>query len=93
MATRMKAQIHMEDNVVKDDELEKLLEDRQEQKQAASDYRKIDKKAKDKLATVQTPKPFRVGRFIIAEQKVDAKHVEFDSGESTRLSIKTVDGD
>jgi len=93
MATKLKAQIHMEDNIVQNDDLEALLEDRQEKKQSAADYRKVDKKAKEKLATIQTPKPFRIGRFIIAEQKVDAKHVEFESGETVRLSIKTVDGD
>jgi len=93
MATKMKAQIHMEDNIVKDDALEALLEDRQEKKQSASDYRKADKKAKDKIGTIQTAKPFRCGRFIIAESKTEAGHVEFDKSGGTRLTIKTIDGD
>ena len=54
--------------MVDNPELEKLLEERQELKQSVSDYRKADKKAKSEIQKVQTPLPFRIGRFIIGKQ-------------------------
>ena len=46
--TKEKAQIHMEDVIVNDPELESLLEKRQELKEEASKYTKADKEAKNK---------------------------------------------
>ena len=77
--TKTRAQIHMDDNIIRDEELEQLLEDRQ-----------ADKKAKDKIRSMETPTPYRVGRFIIAKQAVAAKSVAFETTESSRLTIKTV---
>lgn len=91
MATKVKAQISMDDRILKDEELENLLEERQELKQSVSDYRKADKKAKAKIATIQTEMPYRVGRFIIGKTVVPEKDVAFTTGESIRINIKTAD--
>ena len=91
MATKVRAQISMDDKVVDNPELEQLLEERQELKQSVSDYHKADKKTKAKIQTVQTPLPYRVGRFIIGKQNVAAKSVAFETGETNRITIKTVD--
>ena len=91
MVAKVKSQISMDDNIVKDDELEKILEERQELKQSASDYKKADKKAKDRIRSIETPTPYRVGRFIISSSIVPAKTVAFDTAEGIRFSIKTAD--
>jgi len=91
MATKVRAQISMDDKVVDNPELEQLLEQRQELKQSVSDFRKADKKAKAKIQAVQTPLPYRVGRFIIGKQVIPAKSVAFETGEADRITIKTVD--
>ena len=91
MATKVRAQISMDDKVVSNLELEKLLEERQELKQSVSNYSKADKKAKAEIQKVQTPLPFRIGRFIIGKQEVAAKSVAFETGKATRITIKTVD--
>jgi len=91
MATKVRAQISMDDRIVKNEELEQILEERQELKQSTSDYRKIDKKAKDKIAKITTELPYRVGRFIIGKQHIEPKSVAFETGETNRITIKTVD--
>jgi len=83
----------MYDNIVEDAELEELLESRQVLKQTVSDYSKADKKAKEKIATIQTAMPYRVGRFLITKQAIAAKQVAFETGEGSRISIKAVDED
>lgn len=93
MASRVKAQIHMDDKIIKDDGLEKLLEKRQELKGSVSEYRQADKKAKEKIQTITTPLPYRVGRFIISKQPVAAKSVAFETEEGTRVNIKAIDED
>jgi len=91
MTTKVKAQISMDDRIVKDEELEKILEGRQELKQSVSDYHKADKKAKDKIAKITTEMPYRVGRFIIGKQHIEPKSVAFETGETNRITIKPVD--
>jgi hypothetical protein len=93
MAAKVKAQISMEDNIVDNPELLKLLEDRQEKKQSASEYRKADKAARDAISKITTPMPYRVGKFIISKQEVAAKTVEFETGATERIAIKTIDGE
>lgn len=88
--TKTRAQIHFDDNIIEDRELEEMLEERQELKESVSAYRKADKKAKDKIPTITAPTPFRVGRFIIAKQAVAAKSVSFDTTESSRFTIKII---
>lgn len=93
MATKTKAQIHMDDKILDNPELLRLLEDRQELKRGVSEYRAMDKKAKAMIATIQTPTPYRVGRFIISIQSVSAKSVSFDTAAGSHFTIKTIDED
>lgn len=88
MVTKARAQIHMDDTIIEDAELEKLLEGRQELKESVSAYRQADKKAKAKIATIVMPTPYRVGRFVISKQPVAAKSVAFDTEECSRVTIK-----
>jgi len=94
MVTKTKArpQIHMDDTIVENPELEKLLEERQALKESVASYRKADKAAKDKIRSLETPTPYRVGRFIISKQAVPAKSVAFETTEGSRFTIKTIDG-
>jgi len=91
MATRVKSQIRFDDTILENPELEGLLEERQALKQSAKDYRGADKKAKDKIQTIETPLPYRVGRFIISRRDIPAKSVSFDTEAGTRVNIKAVD--
>ena len=91
MATKLKAQIGMDDRIVKDDELEELLETRQSLKEGISQFRKADQEARKKIGTVTVEMPFRCGRFIIAESMTQPGHVEFDKAGGSRLQIKTAD--
>ena len=94
MVTKTKArpQIHMDDKIVEDAELERLLEERQALKESVSSYRKADQAAKDKIRSMETQTPYRVGRFIISKQAVPAKSVAFETTEGSRFTIKTIDG-
>lgn len=93
MTTKVKAQIGMDDTILENPELDKLLEERQVLKKSASEFRKADKAAKDKIQTIQTPMPYRVGRFIISKKPVAAKDVKFQTADGTRVDIKAVDED
>jgi len=90
--TRAKAQIHMEDVVVRDSELEDLLEDRQAAKEAASDAnsaaKTAEKAAQDKIAALGNKPPYRVGRFMITEAKIASRSVAFETASSTKIKIK-----
>lgn len=90
MVTKTRAQIHMDDKIIENPELEKLLEDRQELKGSVSEYRKADKAAKYKILSIATPTPYRVGRFIITKKDVPGKPVAFETADSLRITIKTV---
>lgn len=86
--TRTKPQISMDETIVENPELLKLLEDRQALKESVASYRKADKAAKDKIRTVDTPTPYRVGRFVISKREVSAKQVSFEVSESSVFTIK-----
>jgi len=86
--TKVKPQIHMDDVVLNDDELLQMLEEREEKKSAASEYKSFDKKVKDKINSLSTPPPFRLGRFLIARAPVSAKSISFETAQGTRISIK-----
>ena len=88
---KAKAQISMDDRIVKDGELEALLENRQTLKGGIADYRQADKDARKKIGMVSVEMPFRCGRFIISESMSHPGHVEFDKAGGTRLTIKTAD--
>ena len=92
MPARAKPQMHMDDRIIDDHALELLLEERERLKQGAADFRTADKATKDKLRGIETPVPFRVGRFVIDRKKTPAKSVAFETEEGYRLSIDTVDG-
>ena len=93
MGPKTQAQVGFDDKIVENPELEALLEKREEQKEHAAAYRKADKEAKEKIATVATPMPYRVGRFLIDKQTVPAKSVSFETDEGIRVSIKNTQAD
>ena len=78
----------MDDKVIQDAELEQLLEDRELAKKAIASYNKIDKDARVKIEAAEIQPPYRIGRFIIAKSKTPPRSVSFETGESTRISIK-----
>lgn len=88
MSPKPKPQSHMDETVIEDAELEKVLEDRQALKESVAQYRKLDKQAKEKLRSIETPTPFRVGRFVISRQVSKPRLVEFQTEEGLRFTIK-----
>ena len=88
MVTKTKAQIHMDEKIVEDAELEHMLEDRQELKQSVAEYRKVDKDVKSRLRSIGTPAPYRVGRFVISKRDISAKSVSFETQASLSFTIK-----
>ena len=88
MTTQTRAQISMDETRVDDSELEQLLEDREELKRGRNAYQEADKKAKEAIAKVTAPSPFRVGRFVITRNPVEGKEVSFETKPTTRVSIK-----
>lgn len=93
MTTKTRSQVHMDDNIVNDAELEKMLEDRQELKQTVGEYRKVDKSVKARIKSITTPTPYRVGRFIISKRDVSAKSVSFETQASFSFTIKLIGDD
>lgn len=91
MAVKAKAQMHMDDKVVENKELENILEAREELKEKVASYRQTDKDAKDKIKSLDLPVPCRVGRFIIAKTAMEGKEISFQTQPSTRISIKLAD--
>lgn len=85
---RVRPQIHMDDKVIEDAELSQLLEDREEAKKAASEYKAVDKKTKAKIMSMEQQPPYRIGRFIITKRQVEGRHVEFDTDSVPRIDIK-----
>ena len=90
MATKTKSQIHFDDRIIDNPELEKLLDERQDLKQYTKQYRQADKKAKDKIREISEQTPYRVGRYIISKDAVAARSVSFETADSSRITIKTV---
>ena len=93
MVTKVKPQIHMDDNIVRDAELEEMLEERQSLKEQVSGYRKKDKDVKAKLAPMEEQMPFRCGRFLVSLGKVQPREVSFEINGGTRITIKTIHED
>lgn len=88
MGPKLEPQSYMEDTIVEDADLEKMLEERQELKQSVAAYSKLNKDVKAKLSSIETPTPFRVGRFVINRSVTEGCHVEFDAAGGFRFSIK-----
>ena len=88
MVTKTRTQIHMDEAIVENPELEKMLEDRQELKQSVAEFRKVDKDVKDKIGSIGTPTPYRVGRFVIDKRDISAKSVAFETQASFSFTIK-----
>lgn len=88
MTTKTRPQIHMDDTILEDAELEKMLEERQELKPAVADFKKADKNVKERIRKIETPTPYRVGRFVISSQPIPAKSVAFEAEAATRITIK-----
>jgi len=81
----------MDDTVIKNPDLEQLLEEREELKESVSQYRAADKKVKGLIQGIETPTPYRVGRFVIDRSKVAPRQVNFETAEGFRFTIKTAD--
>ncbi len=88
MTSKKKEQMKQNETIVEDAALEALLEERQELKTAVSQYRQKDKDVKAKIKLIESPTPYRVGRFVIDKQTTKARHVKFDADEGIRFTIK-----
>jgi len=88
MVTKTRPQISMDETILDNPELEQLLEDRQKLKESVASYRKADKEAKDKIRSIDTPTPYRVGRFVISKRDISAKSVSFETQASFSFIIK-----
>ena len=89
--TAAKPQSHMDDTIIENPELLRLLEEREGLKENVANYRAVDKKAKGLIQGIETPTPYRVGRFIIDKSVVAPKQVSFETVEGFRFTIKTAD--
>ena len=78
----------MDEIIVENPELEKELEQRQELKESVAAYNKLNKSVKEKIRAIETPAPFRVGRFVISRHEVPAKAVEFETQATFSFTIK-----
>jgi len=90
MVTKVKEQIHMEETIIEDEELECILDERQELKLSVSEFRKKDKEAKAKILQIDKPMPIRIGRYIINRQSTPPRSVAFDTNGSIRVTIKHI---
>jgi len=93
VVTKVREQIHMEETIIEDSELERILDDRQELKLSVSDFRKKDKEAKAKIQQIDKPMPIRIGRYIITRQTVAARSVAFETDSGSRITIKHIGDD
>jgi len=90
MVTKVREQIHMEESIHDDPELEHLLDERQELKESVSEFRKKDKEAKKLIEDIHKPYPIRIGRYIISRQTMPARSVAFETEDSSRITIKHI---
>lgn len=87
-------QIGMDERVVEDDELVGLLEKRLRLRDDASEVRKAakaaDEEAKAALAKypLEDDQAIRVGRFRIAQRRVEGHAVSFETEGKSRLQIE-----
>ena len=87
MGTQKMNQIGLEDVVVSDAETEALLEQRENLKGGGRAYRKADKEAKTRIATIDTPPPYRVGRFLIERRITPARSVDVREGSHITIEV------
>lgn len=93
MAIKDKAQLGMDERVIVEDTLEKLLEERLRAADARSEVNKVfaqkDAAAKDRIATLglEVGDIVRIGRFRIAKTSSEGGHVEFDRSPKDRINI------
>jgi hypothetical protein len=93
------AQTALDERVIEDAELEKLLGDRQlahgTKSEATSKFNSLDRLAKDKLEAlgVEVEEPVRVGRFRVERRPVASRSVNFETAPTSRLNIKPVEED
>ena len=88
MAGKERPQAGLEDRIVHNEELEKMLDDRQDLKESVKEHNKLTKDIKDMLKRIEEPMPFRIGRFVIDGHTSEGHHIEFDTQASFRFSIK-----
>lgn len=88
MPPKVKPQISMDETIVEDPELEKILDNRQDLKESVSEYSKLNKEVKGRLSTIETPTPFRIGRFVINRKITPARQVSFEASEGFTFTIK-----
>lgn len=94
MAVQDKAQLAMDETVVEDPELAKLLEARlragDDKREVAGVYKLADQAAKDGIAKLDLADGdvVRVGRFRIAKKATEPRHVSFDSAPGSRVTIE-----
>jgi hypothetical protein len=93
VTVKEKAQIDMEDQFIEDPVLEDLLEKREDAKEGAAEYRKLDKDAKAHIKTAGITGKRRCGRFIINVTEGEARHVEFDTDGSQRIGISNAEAE
>jgi hypothetical protein len=85
------------DQVIKNDELETALEEREKKnnsrKAVTAAFKEADAKAKGIIATldIEPDTTIRVGRFRITKSSVEGRSVAFETEPTERLSISTVD--
>ncbi len=77
-----------ETQIVENEQLEALLDKRQDLKESVREHTKLTKEAKTIIAGIEIPTPYRVGRYVISKTLTDAKHVEFDTDAGYRVNIK-----
>ena len=94
---RVKPQISMDDKFIEDPELEKLLEERQGAKGAASvankEYRGLDEQAQARVMALDLTETVRCGRFLLSKKTISPKEVSFETAESTRARIQLAEAE
>lgn len=89
-------QLAFDETQITDPTLESALEERQAAKEALSEvrsgFKQADNDAKRAIEKQELPEghAIRVGRFRIERKVVAAKHVSFDTDESSRLNISVI---
>lgn len=86
--SKTQEQHELGETLVENTDLQALLEERETLKDGAAQYRSKDKEVKTARAGVETPTPFRIGRFVIDRRAVAAKDVSFSTDAGYRLNIK-----
>lgn len=99
MAADAQPQTSLYEKIVENDELEKLLENREELRAKKSDanalYVEADDKAKALIGTLDLGQdaPVRVGRFVVTRTLSKAKVVSFETESKVQLRIGTISED